>query len=48
MVGAEERLRDTGTKSTILFLFATGKTESRVQVVLKRDKKIYASRIRYE
>lgn len=49
MVGAEERLRDARAKSTwFLFLFAIGKIESRVQVVLKRDKGIYASRIRYE
>lgn len=44
--GAEERLRDA--RSVVSIFIATGKIESRVQVVLKRDKAIYASRIRYE
>lgn len=48
MVGAEERSRDARTKSVVSIFITTGKIESRVQVVLKRDKGIYASRIRYE
>jgi len=48
IVDAEEKSRDTRTESIVLFLSWSRKSKEKCRFVLKQDKGIYASRIRYE